>query len=462
MKGKKFYFIGWIIFISVLLILQPFTNDDVYNYSFGQNIKNGLIPYLNYNMIITPLSAYITAFCTLFFDNIFVIKFLWITSTIIIYILIEKILNKFIDDVKLVYILSIMLAFFTGIFSMYSYNLLALCLILYSCNYILEIKGLSYKDFLVLSFIVFVTILLKQTTGIILLITNLFYLIILDFNQKNDKSKIFKNILLYLGNIFILLFFFIILLILSGSLESFIEQTLFGISNFNKENVIRSFVCISILIFFVFTIFVYAYFYKKNLTFKLFVLMGFAISQSAIFYPLLNFSHLITGVTITLILAIIIFKQMLNTYFSMYTYFIFFTMHLLCVLAMLVKFTDKEYIISQQKYFYGNIIEKELEDNINLLNNYIKSNEGTYYIITENSMMFNMNRDVYHKYYDLFFNGNLGQQDPVELIKKIENDYIIVYTDFTKDFWQIPKEALEYIRNLRKVDEVGPYSIYIK
>lgn len=462
MKGKKFYFIGWVIFVSILLILQPFTIDDVYNYSFGQNIKNGLIPYLDYNMIVTPLSAYITAFCTLIFDNIFVIKFLWIITTVIVCILINEILSKFINDIKLNYILSIMLAFFTGIFSMYSYNLLALCLILYSCNYILSVKDLTYKNFLVLSFVVFVTILLKQTTGVVLLITNLFYLIILAIKQKTSTSKIFLNILLYLGNIFMLLFFFIILLGLNGSLENFVEQTLFGISNFNKEDIIVSFTCLSILISFVFIAFIYTYFYKKNLTFKLFVLMGFGISQSAIFYPLPNRAHLIVGVTIALILAIIMLKQILNKYFGTCIYFIFFVMHLLCALAILLDFTEKEYIISQQKYFYGNIIEKEIEDNVNLLNDYIESNEGTYYIITENSMMFNMNRDIYYKYYDLFFDGNLGQQNPMELIKKIENDYIVIYTDSTKDFWQIPKEVLEYIRKLQKVDEVGPYSIYTK
>lgn len=461
MKVKKIYFFIWIIIASLLLYMYPITDDDFYLFSFGQNIKNGLIPYLDYNMLVTPLCAYIIAFFTLFLDNILVIKILWILCTVIICIYIDKILKKFIDGDFIVFLISATISLTMSLFSNFTYNLILVAWALFIYDYIinLEVENISFKNILFLSTFLFLGILLKQTLGLILFATAMFSLFIIAIKEKKYKYYFCKILIItFITFIYCLLFF--VLLYFMGNLNEFIEQTILGVSSFNSDGVIESIMFIYVFLVINVVILIYTFWHKKcNLNY--FILIIFSLTQLMGLYPLPNLSHLIFSLFFSVVVWVIFLKDILGKYFN---YFVKIAV-LVCGIFLIAEtyniYTDTEIVMSSQKYFVGGLISKEKEDNINLLNDYIENNkENKYYMITENSMMVNMNRDVYYKYYDLFFDGNLGRNNPVELIKKIENDYIIIYTDPTKDFWQIPVDALEYIRTLQKVDEIGPYSIY--
>ena len=59
MKNNKNYILELILIFIVTILFNLFinglTNDEVWNYGFAYNISNGLIPYKDFNMIITPL-----------------------------------------------------------------------------------------------------------------------------------------------------------------------------------------------------------------------------------------------------------------------------------------------------------------------------------------------------------------------------------------------------------------------
>ena len=59
MKNNKNYILELILIFIVTILFNLFinglTNDEVWNYGFAYNFSNGLIPYKDFNMIITPL-----------------------------------------------------------------------------------------------------------------------------------------------------------------------------------------------------------------------------------------------------------------------------------------------------------------------------------------------------------------------------------------------------------------------
>ena len=68
MKNNKNYILELILIFIVTILFNLFinglTNDEVWNYGFAYNISNGLIPYKDFNMIITPLFPLIMSiFC---------------------------------------------------------------------------------------------------------------------------------------------------------------------------------------------------------------------------------------------------------------------------------------------------------------------------------------------------------------------------------------------------------------
>ena len=51
-----------LIFISILstIILNPLNDlDEIWNYNFARNIANGLVPYKDFNIVVTPLLSII-------------------------------------------------------------------------------------------------------------------------------------------------------------------------------------------------------------------------------------------------------------------------------------------------------------------------------------------------------------------------------------------------------------------
>ena len=56
------YFLVFFFFLFWNLIVQPIYIDENWNYGFAHNIYNGLIPYKDFNMVLTPLFPFIMSF----------------------------------------------------------------------------------------------------------------------------------------------------------------------------------------------------------------------------------------------------------------------------------------------------------------------------------------------------------------------------------------------------------------
>ena len=61
MLDKRYKSLALIIFLFLLfnLILFPTNLDEIWNYGFSHNLYSGLIPYKDFNMVITPFYPFI-------------------------------------------------------------------------------------------------------------------------------------------------------------------------------------------------------------------------------------------------------------------------------------------------------------------------------------------------------------------------------------------------------------------
>ena len=101
MKNKKilkdiFIILGFVVIISGNVFIQEFSNlDEIWIYNFGRCILEGLLPYRDFNIIITPLFPYICAlFLKLFGNEMIVLRFAEVIEITSILFFIYKILER--------------------------------------------------------------------------------------------------------------------------------------------------------------------------------------------------------------------------------------------------------------------------------------------------------------------------------------------------------------------------------
>lgn len=80
-KNNCIYFIIFIIIFSMvasIILLKPLNNlDEIWNYNFAKNMADGLIPYLDFNIVTTPLLPFICAiFLKLFGNELWIMRIL--------------------------------------------------------------------------------------------------------------------------------------------------------------------------------------------------------------------------------------------------------------------------------------------------------------------------------------------------------------------------------------------------
>ena len=85
-KTRLKIFILTILFVfalSYIYYYRPCVDDEVYGFGFGINILNGLAPYRDFNMIITPLFSYLIALILMIVGEYFIVYHIIISLIIV-------------------------------------------------------------------------------------------------------------------------------------------------------------------------------------------------------------------------------------------------------------------------------------------------------------------------------------------------------------------------------------------
>lgn len=215
-KWVRYIFI--FLFMFCIVEFFGFSNtygDSVNNYMFSHAIVMGEIPYLDFNMVSTPLYAFIMSLGLFLWDNYLMFALEQsLLLTIAFYLLYEVYGKK-----SYIALLSVCLFAFFAFNA--TYNFLALFFLIFLIY--LEEK-FPHKDYFI-GFILGCAILSKQTVGVMLVIPTLIF-------YRRDIRKILRRIV----GTFIPCFIFLIYLLFQKALYPFFDLCLFGLFDFSSKN----------------------------------------------------------------------------------------------------------------------------------------------------------------------------------------------------------------------------------
>ena len=424
------FIILFIFFLIFNLTVNPLNLDEVWSYGFSYNIVNGLIPYKDFNMVITPFYSMLMAL-PMFINNSLLIFHIENSIIITLFIFITYKLIK-----EKVFLMLPLLIFPLNItFPNYNFFILFLFILL------IYLEKNNKNDYLigVLLSLVFLS---KQSVGIFLLPVSLYYI--------GKKKNLKRFIGFIIPNII-----FIVYLLITNSYKEFIDLCILGLFDFGKGNS-------NFNIFFIFTVLLVLlilYLVKKHKKIDYYYLLGF----TSICMPLFDLYHFLIYLVACLIVfymndLLYMFKpKLIGISLFIGISFVYITRSDINISNYPNKLNLFEYrYISKKNINYTNKIIKYM----NKYNNKVMFiGPSAYYFKLINNNKIN--------YLDLINTGNYGYNGSNKLLNRVENlskDYVFfVEKDELGKGKQTDQNIYNYIvKNYKKIDEISDYDIYRK
>lgn len=375
------------IFILTLifnLICINLSGDEAWNYGFSYNIASGLIPYKDFNMVITPLFPILGAlFMILFGKNIIIYHiFNTIICTTIFYYM-KKFIPK---SYYIVYIIFISI-------SSPNYNIFCLLLL-----YVLMNMEQNKTNDYIIGITLGLTFITKQNIGIYLFLPSLFI---------KDIKRIIKRIIGFIIPILILLVY----LLINNCLFEFIDYTILGVSTFGKNNLYSEPISITIVVL---SIIYLVYQYKKNKDITIIYLLSFMLMV----FPIIDQYHLL--VAIVPIVGYFFSKLNLNKKKILITAISFISIIFAINIYDIYK-GNTTYPNVTNEFKYRKMLPNE-DSAIKEISNYIKNIKEDLYIIHKNAYMLKLEANIPINKYDLLYTGNLGSKGEQGIINEIDDN----------------------------------------
>lgn len=438
MLDKRYKSLILIIFLFLLfllfnLILFPTNLDEIWNYGFSHNLYSGLIPYKDFNMVITPFYPFIMSLGFHIFGSSMLVfhiehAIILICLCVLLFLLIDK---------KAWFIVALML--FPVNVSFPSYNIFLYFLLVL----IIYLEKEKKSDYLI-GFLLGLCILTKHSVGLCLLLPSLYYI--------KDLKKVGRR---FLGFI-VPLFVFIIYLIITKSMIPFIDLCILGLFDFASENG-KAFNIYFLL--FIIMIGITIYFIVKD---RKNLVNYYVLAFYSIMIPLFDIYHFMVAFLAFLILILSKVKKDIIKPGLFGISIILFS----AVLLMDSRFKSKIIYPNNIKHFEYRFIDYDSILFTNKVNDYIKKNSDREFVfLNSNGYYFRLINDMKISYIDLINAGNFGYNGSDKLLKEIKkrkNSIFLVDKSELSPIKQSDKQALNYvIDNGKKIGNIDFFDIYV-
>ena len=434
-KGVIYSIFLFIIILGFNLFLYPSTLDEIWNYGFSYNILNGVLPYRDFNMVLTPLYSFImTIPLFIFGNNILVFHIFNVFIIISCFLILYKLLGE-----KAWLCMIVFWAPFSILYPSYNLFLLLLFLIL------IYLEKMNKSDYLI-GFILGLLILTKQTVGGLVLIPGLLYCL-------KDKKKFISRII----GCLIPCGIFLIYLIITKSFMSFLDLCLFGLFDFAGSNGNYNNLCFYIFLVITIITIIFIIKDKKNI-YNYYALMFYSVS-----IPLFDAYH----VQLQLIAFVLICLMNFNKKIPINCFVIFILVVLCISFAYYQNITFNSEYPNNINHFEYRLLSKNQIDFTNEVNTFIKKNKNyKYMFLDSNGYYFRIINDQHISYLDLINMGNWGYNGSDKLLKAIKklpsNTMFFVCSSDLVGQRQIDRRAIKYvIKNGKKINSVGLYDVYV-
>ena len=436
MKKYKSYLKYVFVFVASLIFLNfiPFDLDEIWNYGFMHNMYEGLVPYKDFNMVITPFFPFLFSLpFYIFGSNLLVVNVCQSILITVVYFLLEKLFGKTAN-------LLLVILFFNYDMIYASYNFFAFFLFLL----LLWMEKKNVNDWII-GIIIGLAVLTKQSIGGCLALVSLFYLF-------KDYKKFFKRV----GGALIPTFIFVVYMFITNCYKEFWDLCIMGMFDFGKQNYIGSSLVIIIFILCLGFI-IYRIIKDKNNINNYYILAFSSITIPMFDY--FHFKYFLLGL-LFLILGNKTIKK-INLDLLMYG----------CVVGivfinLMVIFQDKGVYPNNINHFeYRYISNKHIKETNEVSDKLMKYQDKGVLFLFEQSYYYKIVNDLKIDYFDLINTGNWGYGGSKKLEKalKEKKDYVFVINKYSYvDSKQTDKVALNYVlENGTKIDEIYNFCFYI-
>lgn len=436
MRYFKKYFKYVFTFVMTLLFLNfiPFDLDEIWNYGFMHSIYSGLIPYKDFNMVITPFFPMLFSLPFFIFgSNLLVVNICQSLLITFVYFLLEKMFGKVAN-------IFLILLFFNYDMLYASYNFFIFFLFLV----LIFMEKKKCNDYLI-GIIIGLCVLTKQSVGGALALVSVYYLF-------KDYKKFFKRV----AGAFIPVVIFIIYIFIVDCYKEFFDLCIAGLFDFGKENYVGN---IFIILCYLLCLGVVIYKIIKD---KRNINNYYVLALSIMVIPMFDYFHLkffVLGVLILFIEKISL--KRLNLDLLLYG----------CMLGItFINFSSSvkfpiTYPNNVKHFEYRYISNKHLEETKVVSEKLTSYKDREVIYLFEQSYYYKILNDLPITYFDLINTGNWGYDGSSKLLdalKDKDNCIFVINKISFEGTRQSDKTALNYVLlNGKKIDEVYDFEFYI-
>ncbi len=494
MKKRKllniiFYIFIFLTILSILLLKNIGNLDEIWNYNFARNVANGLVPYRDFNIVITPLSALITGLAVkVLVNQLIVMRILAAILCALVISVIYKILNSLDIKKEISLIFTFLIGYLLKEYYCLDYNwasLLIVLILIYEeikqykqANDLLKV---NIKNDLLLGILAGLTFTLKQTSGLLICIALLGNKLLF-VRSKEELKTFWKSFFFRLIGALIPITILMLYLAVNNAIKDFISYTIKGVSGFSNyisyKNLLKMNV-VGVLAIAVPFIFLYTWFKTiiKEKDKKEYLLLVYGLAIFIIAFPISDNIHFLIGAIPGIILILyelynillILYKKILNNK-KICMYIIIFTNAFVilittkyCIKNFMIYVEEKANFSTLNHYSYIPINE-QLEEQIRQVEHYIENTDNEVIILDASAAVYMIPINRYHKDYDMLNKGNLGYEGETKIIEEIntaENTQYLILKDKYNPNWQTPLEIINYVKGTKeKVGEIQIFDIY--
>lgn len=446
--------------------------DELWNYSFGSNIASGLYPYADFNMVQTPLSAYMSALTlAVFGDNLISFRILGAILFAIVFGLLYYVSKRIICNAALALTLTTFFAALASTLWMYNYNHLLLACVLALIQ--IEIVSCEKQESpsLLLSAIYGVIYglapLIKQSTGTFLILLNIVFCVFeIAKSQKIEKDIAIRILVSIIPSIC-----YCIYLVVTNSFWDFLNYAVFGIKTFTHYSGWITYIFSSPIDFVVGIIPIIATAGSVYVIFKNKSRIGRKVhcnvlmicwAAAMVAYPICDYVHAYVAAVPFLVPLLCCFPNLNTTRKENYICLFIAIVVAGCSIGLIVKDLP-QFTQSELNHYEGLPISTEVEQQIQEVNTYIleKNHSGIEVIIAdEDAAAYMIPMDKYYKDFNLLLAGNVGKKTEEDLLWRDDVIYLVTNNNETLSN-QAHTGLITYIKtNYSKVGEVMGFDAY--
>ena len=502
-KDFLFFIIFMIFFISIYIVRPVDNLDELWNYNFAKQISEGLIPYKDISMIITPLSSFLASIFLNISNELLTMRILGIILSSTTFYMIYRILIQLTNKRNYSFICTLIMIFILSEVVTYDYNNLTVLLILIA----LAIELFMIKDEknqrsrnlqnLSIGLISGLVILTKQSIGAIFTFAMIIYPLI-NINETYKFKNYVKEIIYRIIGLLIPCLLFIIYLIFTDSYSEFISYAVLGVGTFSNKipfshlfeiGIIAKIIAILVILTIVTLIcFIVVKLIKKIREKELIAILLYGMSLMTMAIPICDKNHFYLGSLIIFIgSAYLIFKfyrymlsknvlkkESLKIFLKYLVKFLIYGVLIVLFFGIVVN-NMYRYMIddsknNQFKHYKNIIISDNLKQKIEEVEEFIVNQESDgykTYILDSEAVVYKIPLDMYSKNYDMFMNGNFGKdgtegilKDIISLRKNSKVKFLVRNPRYSYN-WQLPVNVVNYVsENFEKVDSISIFDVY--